>query len=136
MPQLDTSFYINQIFWLFICFCLFLGFTKYIFYPKLKENIANRHNFFKTKENQIHLLEEKIRNLQQEHEWILFQTKQAVALQKQERLLQLEERKMLHYKTLEKELEEVLKKFKENFLPSIPKNFIQKQAQEILRHFP
>lgn len=136
MPQLDTSFYISQLIWLFLCFFVFLGFTKYIFHPRMKENIANRRIFFKQKEDQIYILEEKIKNVRQEHEWALLQAKQLASLRKKEMLLQLEERKLLHYKTLEKELDETLKRFRENFLPHVPKNFIQKQAQDILRHFP
>lgn len=42
MPQLDTTYFISQLFWLTILFISFFGAIKYIILPKIESIIQNR----------------------------------------------------------------------------------------------
>jgi F0F1-type ATP synthase membrane subunit b/b' len=64
LPQLDTSVYFSQLFWLFICvFALIVIFKKF-FIPRIDGLISKRNSIITEKENNIKKLKLEIRKIE------------------------------------------------------------------------
>jgi len=63
VPQLDTSFYISQIFWIVVCLLvLFIAFKK-VFIPRMNKLVDNRSEYVKSLEKNIRDLEKQVDDL-------------------------------------------------------------------------
>ncbi len=73
MPQFDPTYFVSQVFWLFICFFILVGFMKAFVIPRLKENLQRRSdhmNMLRSNEEsyrqEIQELTQKVANLKNE----------------------------------------------------------------------
>jgi F-type H+-transporting ATPase subunit b len=76
MPQLDTSTYSSQLFWLVVCFLSLYFILSYIALPKIKRVLLNREETFEEKINQASLYRETAENLLSEYEETLSQARE------------------------------------------------------------
>jgi len=68
MPQLDTSTYPSQLFWLVVCFLALYFILSYIAIPKIKRVLVVREATFEEKINQASLYRETAESLLSEYE--------------------------------------------------------------------
>jgi F-type H+-transporting ATPase subunit b len=68
MPQLDTSTYPSQLFWLAVCFLALYFILSYIALPKIKRVLAAREETFQEKINLASHFRETAENLLAEYE--------------------------------------------------------------------
>ncbi|MBQ9440886.1 MAG: hypothetical protein IJU54_00555 [Alphaproteobacteria bacterium] len=63
VPQLDTSFYISQIFWLVVCLLVLGVAFKKVFIPRMNKLVQQRADYIKSLENNIKDLEKQVDEL-------------------------------------------------------------------------
>ena len=63
VPQLDTSFYTSQLFWLIVSLSILLYAFKKIFIPKINNLINQRSDYIKSLKTEITNLEQQIASL-------------------------------------------------------------------------
>ena len=76
MPQLDTSTYSSQLFWLAVCFLALYFILSYIALPKIKRVLLNREETFAEKLKQASLYRETAESLLSEYEETLAQARE------------------------------------------------------------
>jgi F-type H+-transporting ATPase subunit b len=67
MPQLDTAFYVTQVFWLIISFSFLYLFVKYWFLPKIRDGLAVRESKITNLINEAEELKVQIQNLKESY---------------------------------------------------------------------
>ena len=60
VPQLDTSFYISQVFWLVVCLLVLIIAFKKVFIPRMNKLIQQRADYIKSLEDNIKDLEKQV----------------------------------------------------------------------------
>jgi F-type H+-transporting ATPase subunit b len=83
MPQLDTTTFSSQLFWLFLCFIVLYFLLAYISIPKIKGVLDNREAFREQKINQASTYREQAENLLLEYEKLLSQARKGAHQQYQ-----------------------------------------------------
>lgn len=73
LPQLDTTYYLSQFFWLVVCFCVLIFAFKKVFIPRINALITRRDSFVKKEQEGAEELEQKIRAIEKEIEGIKIQ---------------------------------------------------------------
>lgn len=73
LPQLDTTYYLSQFFWLVVCFCVLIFAFKKVFIPRINALITRRDSFVKKEQESAEELEQKIRAIEEEIEGIRIQ---------------------------------------------------------------
>ena len=68
MPQLDTSTYISQIFWLFVCFLMLWSVSVGFILPKFQRILAERRTYIQEKEILAEQLKKEAQGLEKEVE--------------------------------------------------------------------
>lgn len=63
VPQLDTSFYISQVFWLVVCLLVLVIAFKKIFIPRMNKLVQQRAEYIESLEQNIKDLEEQVNEL-------------------------------------------------------------------------
>lgn len=63
VPQLDTNFYISQVFWLVVCLSMLCIAFKKIFIPRMNKLLQNRADYIKSLEKNIKDLEKQVDDL-------------------------------------------------------------------------
>lgn len=63
VPQLDTSFYISQVFWLVVCLLVLVIAFKKVFIPRMNKLIQQRADYMQSLENNIKELEKQVDEL-------------------------------------------------------------------------
>lgn len=110
VPQLDTAFYISQLFWLITCLLILVFFFKRFFLPKISELTMSRERYVNNLKSEVHNLEQQIQDLLNDLESI--KRKQTVEInninnQAKEQCLKLFEQ---HKADMEKQHLEILAK--------------------------
>ncbi len=67
MPQLDSSTYIAQIFWLFVSFVLLYLFIKYWFVPRVQKSLSDRDNKINKLIIEAERFKEQTRKMKEKH---------------------------------------------------------------------
>ncbi len=96
MPQLDSTHFPSQLFWLCIIFGLLYLCLQFWIVPKLKRGLDARHTYMDQKLSEISAFQRKIEHLEQKREDLIQKKNQEIALQ-------LEESRTIHQALLEKE---------------------------------
>jgi F0F1-type ATP synthase membrane subunit b/b' len=134
MPQLDSQFYISQIFWLLVCVFSLLFFIKNFFYPKIKEGINERDILFENYEKDINEIKSKILLEKNRHEACLKDHQKKTKNRIQKKISELHDRKIFHLHTLEKDMQEETVMEKVNLKPlEIDDLFIHSSLLTILK---
>ena len=68
LPQLDSNFYISQLFWLVICFLILIFAFKKVFIPRMDSIMSKREELIKTGTSQIADLELQVSALKKDVE--------------------------------------------------------------------
>ena len=63
VPQLDTSFYISQIFWILVCVLVLIIAFKKVFIPRMNKLVDKRSEYIKSLEKNIQELEKQVDEL-------------------------------------------------------------------------
>ncbi|MBR1943908.1 MAG: hypothetical protein IJ848_00355 [Alphaproteobacteria bacterium] len=63
VPQLDTSFYISQIFWIVVCLLVLVIAFKKVFIPRMNKLVEKRSEYIKSLEKNIKDLEKQVDEL-------------------------------------------------------------------------
>ncbi len=63
VPQLDTSFYISQIFWIVVCLLVLIIAFKKVFIPRMNKLVDKRSEYIKSLEKNIRDLEKQVDEL-------------------------------------------------------------------------
>ena len=63
VPQLDTSFYISQIFWIVVCLLVLIIAFKKVFIPRMNKLVDKRSEYIKSLEKNIKDLEKQVDEL-------------------------------------------------------------------------
>lgn len=63
VPQLDTSFYISQIFWILVCVLVLIIAFKKVFIPRMNKLVDKRSEYIKSLEKNIRELEKQVDEL-------------------------------------------------------------------------
>ncbi|MDR0942628.1 MAG: hypothetical protein LBM19_03400 [Holosporales bacterium] len=66
LPQLDSSFYTSQLFWLFVCLAILIAAFKKCFIPRINSIRLKRSSFIEKKNNDIKVLESSVLKLEEE----------------------------------------------------------------------
>lgn len=103
MPQLESAFYISQVFWLFFCLLVTIVFVHYVFYPRIKKQVLDRSAHIQSCHEAISSLEKKTASMQEKNALRLAEKKKEMRERMQEALEHLEKKKTAHFKTLEEE---------------------------------
>lgn len=110
VPQLDTAFYISQLFWLVVCLLVLVFAFKKFFLPKISNLTISRERYINDLKSEVQMLEQQIDGLISELESI--KRKQGIEInnlnkQAKEQCLQIfekqkEEMEIQHIKNLSK----------------------------------
>ncbi|MDR1333101.1 MAG: hypothetical protein LBJ69_01725 [Holosporales bacterium] len=68
LPQLNSSFYVSQLFWLFVCLSVLVVFLRRRVIPRLNSALAERDTFVSKEEHDINAIETDITGLETEIE--------------------------------------------------------------------
>ena len=63
VPQLDTNFYISQVFWLVVCLLVLVIAFKKVFIPRMNKLLQNRADYINSLEKNIKDLEKQVDEL-------------------------------------------------------------------------
>lgn len=63
VPQLDTNFYISQVFWLVICLLILVIAFKKVFIPRMNKLVKQRSTYIQSLETNIRELEKQVEEL-------------------------------------------------------------------------
>lgn len=66
VPQLDSSFYFSQLFWLFVCFVILVFAFKRYFIPRMNRLISKRVGYIEFSKNEINKMESDLALLERE----------------------------------------------------------------------
>lgn len=66
VPQLDSSFYFSQLFWLFVCFLILVFVFKKYFIPRMDKLILKRNDYIEFCKNDINKIELDLSDLEKE----------------------------------------------------------------------
>ena len=141
MPQLDPTYWASQAFWLILIFtALYLSLSN-IFIPKIKNNIDNRENKIKDDldeaqklknlaEKKLKEYELSIENAKKEVQKIIFESKNKLNLEIQNKKREFEKNIEIEIKNTEKEIES-LKKESLNNVSAISEEMTSKVIEQI-----
>lgn len=76
MPQLDTTTFPSQLFWLLVCFVALYFILSYIALPKISKVLETREQTIEAKINKASLYREQAEDLLKEYETILAKAKE------------------------------------------------------------
>ena len=128
MPQLDTEFWVAQIFWLLLTFTILYLIIWKIFLPKITYGIENRKSRVVNNLNEVQKLKENAEKKLEEYNKIIEDTKRTAAkiIEDNKKKLDkdLEQKKQQFTKEIEKELadaENEIKNLRKNSVSNVSK---------------
>lgn len=66
LPQLDSTYFVSQLFWLVVCFAILILLFKMVFIPRMNSVLKKRDTVMTEGKNAISKLESEISNLKDE----------------------------------------------------------------------
>ena len=141
MPQLDPTYWASQAFWLILIFTLLYLTLSHLFIPKIKNSIDDRENKIKDDldeaqklknlaEKKLKEYELSIENAKKEVQKIIFESKNKLNLEIQNKKREFEKNIEIEIKNTEKEIES-LKKESLNNVSAISEEMTSKVIEQI-----
>jgi hypothetical protein len=111
-----------------------LGFVHYVFYPKIKKGIEDRNAIFENYKNHIDSAKSQIKSKKDDYENNLRAHQKNIKKQIQNKISELEERKIFHFHTLDKDLlEEIRMETGKLKAHSVSHDFLNASLSKILK---
>lgn len=92
LPQLDTTYYLSSVFWLFLCFGFMFLFVRFWLLPKVKNIKHERNNSIESKLKYIKNIREKISELDDDFAKQMVNIRESLEIEQKKRISDFDER--------------------------------------------